>query len=136
MILPTFILSAGPGGKSESSSGVSDRSDNPLFLLIPLVRSISVCQGPISKSLCITAKVLTTSIIKGIGPARQRWLKESLDVHTFRDLATLSVGETKSRLKADKQIASRETIEVWIAEADRRAAKAKRAGKADENNKR
>jgi hypothetical protein len=66
------------------------------------------------------------TVIMGIGPARQRWLKESLDVHTFADLAALSVGEIESRLRADKQIASRERIEVWIAEADRRTPKAKR----------
>ena len=69
------------------------------------------------------------TMIKGIGPARQRWLKESLDVQTFGDLAALSVDEIESRLKADKQIASRETIEAWIAQADRHKVSAKRAEK-------
>ena len=64
------------------------------------------------------------TMIKGIGPARQRWLKESLDVRTFGDLAALSADEIESRLKADRQIASRETIEAWIAQADRHTARA------------
>lgn len=67
------------------------------------------------------------TMIKGIGPARQRWFEDSLDVRTFGDLAALSVDAIESRLKTDKQIASRETIETWIAEAHGRAAK--RAGK-------
>lgn len=69
------------------------------------------------------------TMIKGIGSARQRWLKESLDVRSFGDLAALSADEIESRLKADKQIASRETIEAWIAEADQHTSKAKRTGK-------
>lgn len=67
------------------------------------------------------------TVIKGIGPARQRWLEESLAVRTFEDLAALSVDEIESRLKADKQIASRETIEAWIAQAQERAAIARHA---------
>lgn len=63
---------------------------------------------------------LTT--IKGIGPARQKWFYETLGVRTFRDLAERSVGEIESRLKAEKQIASRESIEAWIAEAQDRVA--------------
>ena len=64
------------------------------------------------------------TVIRGIGPARQRWLRDSLDVRTFADLAALSVDEIESRLKADKQIASRGTIEVWITAARERAAAA------------
>lgn len=67
------------------------------------------------------------TLIKGIGPARQRWFNESLGVRTFQDLAELSADELESRLKADKQIASRETIEAWIAEAQDRATAAKPA---------
>ena len=63
--------------------------------------------------------------IKGIGPARQRWFNASLGVFTFRDLAALSADEIESRLRADKQIASRRTIELWITEALNRAATAK-----------
>ena len=65
--------------------------------------------------------------IKGIGPARQRWLKESLDVHTFEDLAASSVDEIESRLKLDNQITSRKSIEMWIAQAQERAAATKHA---------
>lgn len=65
------------------------------------------------------------TVIKGIGPARQRWFNETLGVRTFQDLAELSANQIESRLKADNQIASRETIEAWIAEARDRAAAAK-----------
>lgn len=68
-------------------------------------------------------------MIKGIGPARERWLRESLGVRTFGDLAALTVDEIESRLKADKQIASRETIESWIAQARDLAAVAERTEK-------
>lgn len=66
-------------------------------------------------------------LIKGIGPARQRWFKRTLDVRTFKDLAALSVDEIESRLKVDNQIASRESIEAWIAQAHRRTEKATKA---------
>lgn len=65
--------------------------------------------------------------IRGVGPARQRWFNEALGVRTFRDLAEMSADEIESRLKADKQIASREAVEAWIAEAQDRAAKAESA---------
>ena len=48
-------------------------------------------------------------------------------MRSFGDLAALSVAAIESRLKADKQIASRESIEAWIAQAHGRATK--RAGK-------
>jgi hypothetical protein len=56
--------------------------------------------------------------IKGIGPVRQRWLRESLGVRTFRDLAALSADDIESRLKAEGQIASWSEIDGWIAEAE------------------
>jgi diguanylate cyclase (GGDEF)-like protein len=55
--------------------------------------------------------------IKGIGPARQQWFRESLNVRTFQDLAVLSVDEIESQLKAANQIAARDKIEQWIIEA-------------------
>ena len=64
------------------------------------------------------------TVIKGIGPARQRWLRESLNIVTFADLAALSVDEIESRLKADKQIASQNKIKAWIAQAREYAAAA------------
>ncbi|MHC4617193.1 MAG: hypothetical protein ACYTEQ_05505 [Planctomycetota bacterium] len=57
------------------------------------------------------------TVINGIGPVRQRWLRESLDVYTLRDLAALSVDEIESRLKAEEQIISGSEIEAWIDQA-------------------
>ncbi len=54
------------------------------------------------------------TVIKGIGPARQRLFKESLNVCTFRVLAAFSVDEIESRLKAEGQIVSRDEIKHWI----------------------
>ncbi len=67
------------------------------------------------------------TVIKGIGPARQKWLRESLDVITFADLAARSVAEIEARLKADNQIASQSTIETWIAQAREHAEAARAA---------
>lgn len=64
------------------------------------------------------------TVIRGIGLARQRWLSESFNVRTFRDLAALSAEEIESRLKAEGQIASRSEIEQWIARAQELAAAA------------
>ncbi len=55
--------------------------------------------------------------IKQIKKARQIWFRESLQVHTYRDLATLSVDEIEARLKADGKIASRTVIQGWINKA-------------------
>ena len=55
--------------------------------------------------------------IKGIGSARQQWLRESLGIHTIRDLAARSVKDIESRLKAEGHIASRSSIEEWIIQA-------------------
>jgi hypothetical protein len=65
--------------------------------------------------------------IKGIGPARQRWLRESLHVRTYEDLAALSIGQIASRLKADGQIASRSVIEAWLIRAGELAGSAGRS---------
>jgi hypothetical protein len=62
--------------------------------------------------------------ITGIGPARQRWLRDSFDVHTYQDLAGLSVDRIESRLKADGQIVSRAAIEAWLVQAQELAAQA------------
>jgi hypothetical protein len=55
--------------------------------------------------------------IKGIKAARQQWFRETFNVHTFSDLAALSIDEIETRLKAEKQIPSRSKIEGWLAEA-------------------
>jgi predicted flap endonuclease-1-like 5' DNA nuclease len=64
------------------------------------------------------------TVIKGIGPARQQWLRGSLGVRTYRDLAALSTDEIESYLKAEGQIVSRSDIEQWIARAQELAAAA------------
>lgn len=55
--------------------------------------------------------------IKGIGLHRQQWLKESLGVCTFSDLAALTVDEIETRLKTEGGGVGRKTIEVWIEKA-------------------
>jgi len=65
---------------------------------------------------------LTT--IKGIGAARERWLKESLNIYTFQDLAACSVDEIESELKAEGRAVPRNEINEWIAEAQELAATA------------
>lgn len=65
---------------------------------------------------------LTT--IKGIGPARQQWLRESLGVRTFQDLTALSADEIESQLKAEGQVTSRRKIDGWLAQARKLAATA------------
>jgi hypothetical protein len=55
--------------------------------------------------------------ITGIGPARQRWLREAFGIRTYQDLAALSANQIESQLKADRQIASRSAIEAWPIQA-------------------
>ncbi len=55
--------------------------------------------------------------IKGIGPARQQWLRTTLGVRTYNDLAVLSADDIEARLKAEGQVASRNEIERWIVQA-------------------
>jgi hypothetical protein len=58
------------------------------------------------------------SEIAGIGPARARWLRATLGVRGFRDLAALSPDDIERKLKAEGRAAvSRKTIESWVAEA-------------------
>lgn len=57
------------------------------------------------------------SLIKGIGPARQQWLRDVFGVHTFGDLANLTVDEIQSQLKKG-QVVSRSDIASWIEQAD------------------
>lgn len=60
--------------------------------------------------------------IKGIGPARQRWLREIYHVQTFADLAGLSLDEIEAQLKAMGQVVSRRRIDHWLVDARQRAA--------------
>ena len=57
------------------------------------------------------------TVIKGIGPVRQRWFNDSLNVYTYRELAALPAEEIESKLKAEGSITSRNDIEQWIAQA-------------------
>lgn len=55
--------------------------------------------------------------IKGIGKTRQQWLREKLNVSSLQDLAALSPDKIEAKLKADGQIVSRTTIELWVVQA-------------------
>jgi hypothetical protein len=57
------------------------------------------------------------TVIKGIGPVRQQWLQETLDVRTVPELAALSADELETRLKAAGQVVSRHEIERWLTQA-------------------
>ena len=63
--------------------------------------------------------------IKGIGPIRQRWLRESLHVRTYLDLTSFPANEIEARLKADgQQVPPRSAIEKWLVEAQELAVEA------------
>jgi hypothetical protein len=56
--------------------------------------------------------------IKFIKEATEQWLRDRLQVRTYRDLAKLSVDEIEQQRKADgKSVPSRSNIEAFIAEA-------------------
>jgi hypothetical protein len=57
------------------------------------------------------------SLIKGIGPVRQEWLRESLGVYTFRELAVCPVEVIETRLREAGEIVSAREIGRWIAQA-------------------
>lgn len=60
--------------------------------------------------------------IKGIGLAKQRWLREVLKIDTIRDLACFSVEQIESRLQAQEQTFSHSEIKKWIEQAQQLAA--------------
>ena len=57
------------------------------------------------------------TVIKGIGHAIQKWLREQMNVATYQDLAALSVKQLETRLREDGKITSQSKIEDWIAQA-------------------
>lgn len=57
--------------------------------------------------------------IKGIGPSRQKWFRETLGVTSFDQLAKLSPDVVEAALREDGRIVSRSTIEEWMVEAAR-----------------
>ncbi|MEZ4714076.1 MAG: hypothetical protein R3A44_43230 [Caldilineaceae bacterium] len=65
--------------------------------------------------------------IKGIGPVRQEWLRETFDVCKYQDLAALSPEEIESQLQAEGRAASRNEIKTWITQAQDLADSARRA---------
>ncbi len=61
------------------------------------------------------------TMIKGIGPIRQQWLREALNVRTFHDLAALTLDEIEQKFRATGKIIVRGKIDQWIREAKQRA---------------
>lgn len=57
------------------------------------------------------------TVIKGIGRARQTWLRETLHVHTLHDLAGISPDDLAAKLKADRRPIKPDVAESWIAQA-------------------
>ncbi len=55
--------------------------------------------------------------IKYVGPKMQSWLKEKLQVRTYRDLAELSLKQIQSQLNTDKKVVAQDRIETWIQQA-------------------
>ena len=57
------------------------------------------------------------TVIKGIGTARQEWLRNRLGIRTYQNLIDLPQAEIISKLKSDGQIVSRAEVEMWVAQA-------------------
>jgi hypothetical protein len=59
------------------------------------------------------------TVIKGIKTTRQQWLRESLNIETYGQLASLSSEKIISQFKKDqrKPLPSRDDVEQWIADA-------------------
>lgn len=57
------------------------------------------------------------TVINGIGPARQDWLRNKLGVLKYQNLAGLSPEELLVHLKKDNLIASRNEVNRWISKA-------------------
>ena len=57
--------------------------------------------------------------ISGIGPVRQQWLREELEVDTYQDLAAFTVDELEAQMREAGKSVSRSDIEHWLHEAQR-----------------
>jgi hypothetical protein len=55
--------------------------------------------------------------ITGIGENRQNWLRQSFNIRTFQDLASLTVAQIEEKMKLDGLIVSRKAIEAWLVQA-------------------
>ncbi|MCP4422573.1 MAG: hypothetical protein GY805_38675 [Chloroflexi bacterium] len=62
------------------------------------------------------------TVIKGIGPARQKWLGELFDVHTFGALGGLKIEEAEKISKKAGKILAKGEIADWVAKAKALAA--------------
>ena len=67
--------------------------------------------------------------ISGIGPARQKWLRDAFAARTYADLAALSASEIAAQLKLDHKIVAADVIADWIAQAGQLARQAGEQGK-------
>ena len=56
-------------------------------------------------------------VIKGIGQARQEWLREMLNITSLYDLAKALVDEIETQYRAANRPIARKTIEAWITQA-------------------
>jgi len=57
------------------------------------------------------------SAVKGIGPARAKWLRDNFGVKTYQELANLSISQIETKLKVEGKIVARKDIESWISQA-------------------
>ena len=64
------------------------------------------------------------TIITGIKEKRQQLLRQSLNIHTFQDLANCSADEIEAVFKTEGQVVARKLIEQWIVDAQKYAAEA------------
>jgi len=55
--------------------------------------------------------------ITGIGPAREKWLQDTFNIHTYQELAKLTASQIEQKLKEEGKIVSRKSIESWIEQA-------------------
>lgn len=62
------------------------------------------------------------TLIKGIGAARQQWLYEIFNVHSYGDLAAISLERIESQLKSEGRPVVRKDIQRWLSQAQELAA--------------
>ena len=55
--------------------------------------------------------------IKGIGEAREKWLKEVLGIKSLEELSQISAETIEAHIKAEGLIVSRDAIDEWIKQA-------------------
>jgi hypothetical protein len=55
--------------------------------------------------------------IQGLGPAMQRWLRESFNIHTVTDLANLPISRVLFQLEDEGKAFAHDQIEWWVRQA-------------------